>query len=202
MSTIGIASWFAIQTRLNIEKTVEMSLFTKGYETFLPTYKQIDRGPAGSSIREKPLFPGYLFCRILCAGGSKIVETPGVIRIVKFCGRPCEVPESQIEAIRTIVRTDTPRKPLQTLVCGATVRIEKGPLSGLQGVLMSDSDADWIVISIDLMGRSVAARIESGTPLSIIAGASGKPAIGSLPYRGSDPRSHPADSIILNNVTL
>jgi transcription antitermination factor NusG len=147
-----------------------MSLLAKGYDILLPTYDVVDRRRRGAVASKRALFPGYVFCKISSYQPLKIVTTPGVIGIVGFGRRPCPVPNHEIDAVRQLMGTTVERRPLAVLVSGCKVRIGSGPLNGIEGVLMSDLDKDWIVISIDLMHRSVAARIEKDTELLMLSG--------------------------------
>ena len=163
---IIIDRWYAVRTRVAKECLVKESLDAKGYETLLPTYDGA-YGRRWDVVRVKrPLFPGYVFCKAHSEDPPRIVTTPSVISIVSFGGKPCAVSDVEMQAIRQVTDTVVDKHPVCGLVVGCKVRIGSGPLSGIEGVLMSDAGKDWIVVGISLMQRSLAARIEPNTTLS------------------------------------
>src|SRR5690349_17834008 len=110
--------WYAVQVRSRYERVAATALETKGYEIFLPTYSKPRAVTHGALPKEEPLFPGYLFCRIVFDLCAKIVVTPGVIRIVS-CGRePVAVSEDEIAAIHRVINSSVDRQPCQYMPAG------------------------------------------------------------------------------------
>ena len=93
-------AWIAIQVRCGSEAAVSKSLTVRGYTVFLPTCSGTE---TNSKVRRRALFPGYLFCRYLCAPAPRIVEIPSVIRLVSEGQRAAAIPDAEIETIRRIV---------------------------------------------------------------------------------------------------
>jgi transcription antitermination factor NusG len=159
--------WFAIQVRARYEQGVSEHLGGKGYERFLPLYKCRKRWSDRIKEVEAPLFPGYLFCRINLQDRLPILKTPGVIQIVGFNRTPIAVDESEVEAIQRMVASGIPNQPWPFLAAGDRVRIESGPLSGLEGILVDFKGKHRLVLSVTLLQRSVAVEIDSAFVTSL-----------------------------------
>ncbi len=158
--------WYALQVRPKYEKISEAGLQNKGYEVFLPTYRK--RQETERSAVERPLFPGYLFCRMAQGFGGRMVTTPGVIKILSFGGHAAVVEDQEIEDIRAIVSSNVMREPWQYLPAGCVVEVRSGPLQGLTGVLLSFKGTRRIIVSVSILQRSVAAVLDANTAVSVL----------------------------------
>jgi len=159
--------WYALQVRTRWETSASLVLSGKGYETLLPTYKTKKRWSGRAKEVHLPLFPGYVFCRFNVQNRLPVLVTPGVIAVVG-CGRvPLAVDDSEICAIQTIVSTGLRAEPWPFLELGQKVRIERNPLQGLEGILISFKGNHRIVLSVSLLRRSVALEIDQScvTPI-------------------------------------
>jgi len=157
----AVYPWFAVQVRAQREEGVADYLAGKGYEWFLPTYRR--RRLWSDRIREfqVPLFPGYLFCRFNPHDRLPILKTPGVIQVVGYNRVPVPVDEQEVAAIQQLVASGIPNQPWPFLAVGDKVRIESGPLRGLEGILTGVKGNHKLVLSVTLLQRSVAVEIDS-----------------------------------------
>jgi transcription antitermination factor NusG len=152
--------WYALQLRTRWESSTATLLSSKGYQTFFPTYKTTKRGRGKSSELQAPLFPGYLFCRFNVFDRLPVLITPGVISVVSRGRVPIPVEDSELEAVQKMVYTGFQVEPCPYLEVGQIVRIEDGPLTGVEGVLTSFKGTRRMVVSISLLRRSVALEID------------------------------------------
>src|SRR5262252_1350688 len=143
--------WFALHVKSRMEQTTGELLRTKGYETFVPTYKPAE---SRSSV-EMPLFPSYAFCRFDPGIRCPILTTPGVIRVVGYGKSPAVVCEAEIEAIRRIVLSSLEAKPHEYLHAGQVVIVKRGPLRGVVGKVVSLRSAARLIVSMSLLQRSI-----------------------------------------------
>ena len=81
------------------------------------------------------LFPGYIFCRFDPLDRLPILKTPGVIQIVGSNRVPIPLNESEITAVQTLVGSGVSNQPWPFLAVGDRVRVESGPLRGMEGIL-------------------------------------------------------------------
>jgi transcription antitermination factor NusG len=158
--SFGMHSWFAVEIRRNRERAVADLLRAKGLDTFLPTYEEPRQWSDRVKLTEFPLFPGYLFCRLTGERRMPILSTPGVRGIVGFGSTPVPVPENEIEAVRRFVNSKLMVQPWPFLAVGQTVKIQKGPLAGVEGILQEFKGNYRVVVSISLLQRSIAAEMD------------------------------------------
>src|SRR5690242_13176457 len=103
--------WIAVQVRCGSEKTVSEGLQQRGYEQFCPTYvRRRSRGVQMETV-QRPLFPGYVFCRYIRVPRYRILTTPGVIRMVGIGNRVVNIPDCEIDAIRRVVNSGLHSEP-------------------------------------------------------------------------------------------
>lgn len=153
--------WFALQVHTTRESSVAHLLRGKGYELFLPLYQRRRRWSDRIKIVDAPLFPGYVFCQLDIQNRLPVLMTPGVTRIVGSSRTLVPIDELEINAIHALVASGLPREPWPFLQVGDRVRIERGPLSGLEGILLSMRGTHRLVLSISLLRRSVALEIDA-----------------------------------------
>jgi transcription antitermination factor NusG len=159
--------WFALQVRSRYENIAAVHLSDKGYECFLPLYKSRRRWSDRFKEVECPLFPGYVFCRLNPLDRLPIRITPGVILIVGQGKTPEPIDEAEIAAILSAIKSGLPSQPCPFLQIGQKVRINNGPLWGLEGVLLDFKGHHRLVLSVTLLMRSIAVHVEDAwvTPI-------------------------------------
>jgi transcription antitermination factor NusG len=148
--------WVAVMVRTHYERVAATQLERHGYELFLPLYT-----PHGSRARtaRTPLFSGYLFCRYAVAHPFRIIQAPGVLRILSADGRPASVPEEEVESVRRVVLAGVAAEPCPMLGVGERVRVIAGPLAGLCGTLLATHARTRVVVSVSILRRAVAAEV-------------------------------------------
>jgi transcription antitermination factor NusG len=154
--------WYAGYTAARHEKRVAEHLEQRGVEHFLPLYETIHRWNNGRHRVQLPLFPGYLFVRIALRNRLRVLEVPGFVRLVGFNGLPCPLPDADICKMRDALKTGVLAEPYPYLTVGTRVEIRSGPLQGMTGILLRRQNKHRIVISVDLIMRSMAVEVEAG----------------------------------------
>jgi transcription antitermination factor NusG len=153
--------WFAVYTRSRHEQAVKKQLDGKGIESFLPLYEKKSRWKDRVKQIRLPLFPGYLFVHVPMRDRLKVVETTGVVNIVSNGLTPLPIPESQILNVQTFVESGLKTDPHPYMKVGRRVRIIEGPLNGVEGILVRKKSHSCLVLSIDMIQRSVSVELES-----------------------------------------
>jgi transcription antitermination factor NusG len=153
--------WFALHIRVYKQEFVETSLRHKGYEVFAPSYTA-RRLVAGRERQfPAPLFPGYLFCALDPHYRLPVLTVPGVIGILGTTHTPTAIPTEEIEAIRRTIASGLPFEPFQLLQPGEPVRVQTGPLAGIEGVVVHHKGGCRLVISVTaLNGRAVSVELD------------------------------------------
>lgn len=152
--------WFALRVRSNHERVAATHLRGKGYEEFAPSYKTERQWSDRRKTTEQFLFPGYVFCRLDPDDRLPVLTIPGVVSLVGFGQGPSPIPEDEIECVRKMVTSGLLVTPWPFLKVGQTVLIERGPLAGVQGILLEVKGTWRLVVSIHLLQRSVAAQVD------------------------------------------
>jgi transcription antitermination factor NusG len=152
--------WYGIHTRSNGERIAATVLNDRGYEPFLPVYRTRRRWSDRTVTAEVPLFPGYIFCRFDHRKRLPIITTPGVVSILGFGDRPAALLDEEIEAIRAIVDSGIGAEPVPFLREGQRIRVTHGPLKSLEGTLVRKKSGCQLVISVELLQRSVSVEID------------------------------------------
>jgi transcription antitermination factor NusG len=152
--------WFSISVKTHHEKAVCRALEGKGYSVFLPMYQSHHR--AGKRTREAllPLIPTYVFASFDPLKRLPVLTIPGVFYVLVSGGVPAAIPVSELEAIDRVVQSGLPVEPAPFLVIGDSVYIEHGPLQGLRGELTAFHGAWRLVVSVQLLQRSVSVEID------------------------------------------
>ena len=151
--------WFALRVRSNCEKIVASSLKGKGYAQFLPLYRRSQRSGPAKQI-ELPLFPGYVFSAFDVNHRLPILTIPGVVRVVGIGHKPAAIDREELLAIKRFVASGIAVEPWPFLKTGDFVLIDRGALSGLEGVLVQIKNGHRLVVSLSLLQRSVAVEID------------------------------------------
>ena len=144
----------------NYEKPVSAVLRGKGFEEFLPTYRARRQWSDRIKVLDLPLFPGYLFCRIDLSKRLPLLTTPGFLYLVGKGMTPEPVDDAEVMAIQSVVRSGLPALPCPSVVVGQKVRLERGPLRGIEGVVAKIADQHRIYVNATLLQRSVSVQVD------------------------------------------
>jgi transcriptional antiterminator RfaH len=153
--------WFAVRVKPQAERAVATVARYKGFEELLPLYKARRRWSDRFKWVDLPLFPGYVFCRLLKEESRlPILTIPGVLHFVGIGKVPVPIEDAEVAAIQTTIQSGLWAEPWPFLDIGQKVRIEEGPLTGVEGLLVEVRKKQRIVVSVSLLKRSVAVEIE------------------------------------------
>lgn len=178
--------WYATYTAPRHEKSVAQHLQSRSVDTFLPLYTSTRDWNGRKARVLLPLFPCYLFVRIRHCDRLRVLEAPGVIRMIGSHGQLTPLPEIEVEQIRTTLQArDAQPHPLLTV--GRRVRVKAGPLRGLEGIIVREPRGLRIVVAIESIMRSFSVELQAGD----LETASSPPIINTivsgLPERSSSP---------------
>lgn len=155
-------NWYALLTRPKHEKLVTERLLERGVETFLPLTTKLHQWSDRKKVIQSPLFSCYVFAKFGANRSDclRVLRVNGVLQLVGSRGEGTPIPSEQIDAVRTLVQGPIPWTQYPFLQIGQRVRIRGGALDGVQGFLLSRSGNSTLVISVDLIQRSLAVRVE------------------------------------------
>ena len=151
--------WYAVFAVPQNEKAVAKHLALRGIESFLPTYETERIWKNRQRVHLiLPLFPSYLFVRICNRDRGRVLQSPGVLRLVGTSKGPTPVPDSIVEFLRSDLCHGR-IEPYHELVVGRKVRIKDGPMQGLEGVLIRKNENLRFVLTIEMINQQAAVEI-------------------------------------------
>jgi transcription antitermination factor NusG len=161
-SPVGLP-WYALYVKHRHEKKVARSLSARAFHTFLPT---IDKVHSNGSRFELPLFPGYVFCRIDTSALLPVISIPGVFGIVLNGSVPGVIPEEEIESVRQLLSTGLPVAQTDYFAPGQAITLSEGPLKGIRGFVVDSTDERRLIISINMLHRSLVVKLDRQSVLA------------------------------------
>ena len=158
----GESRWYAIHTRARHEKAVTAQLQRIGVTTFLPLIPQTHRWSDRQKTIPCVLFDCYTFVCLESYPEKhlEILKTHGVVGFVGIRGVGLPIPDKEIEDIRDLLANNIPCAPYPFLRTGRRVRIRGGCMDGLEGILVAKNSDQSLVVSVELIQRSIAVRID------------------------------------------
>jgi transcription antitermination factor NusG len=152
--------WYAAYTAPRHEKYVTQQMDGRRIDCFLPLYRSVRRWKDRRMQVELPLFPGYVFVHMALRDRLQVLQLPGVVQLVSFSGKPAALPDAEIEALRNGLAGNFCAEPHPYLTVGRRVRVRTGSVAGLEGILLRRKQKFRVVLSIQLIQRSVAIEVD------------------------------------------
>jgi transcription antitermination factor NusG len=156
------AKWFAIQTRARHEKRVDEQLREKGIAAFLPLSRELHHWSDRQKVVHQPLFSGYMFVHIPESPEARksVLTTIGVCWFVGNRGMGLPIPDKQIQDVQAILTSKVAYSTFPFMRVGQRVRIRGGCLDGIEGILVCKDTDRRVVVSVELVRRSLAVQID------------------------------------------
>ncbi len=160
-ASCGTRNWYAVFTVPQNEKSVARHLELRDVEHFLPTYEEVRVWKNKQRVKlVLPLFPTYVFARISGSERTKVLGSPGVLRIVGSSREPIPLPDEEIEFLRSdLCRTKS--EPYRELIVGQKVRVRSGLMRGVEGTLVRKNNGSRFVISLELINLHAAIELSA-----------------------------------------
>jgi transcription antitermination factor NusG len=152
--------WYALAVKHQSEQKIRALLEWKGFAALSPTYTVRRQWSDRVKEIDLPLFGGYVFAQFAFDQRFPVLDTPGVSRIVSFGGQAIPISSGEIEAIQAACRSGRSLRPWPELHPGDRVRIERGPLRGLEGTLLKSDGKIELVIGIELLQRAISVALD------------------------------------------
>ncbi len=160
-TALPLTDWYALYTCSRHEKQVAAQLQQRNIEFFLPLYVSVRRWKDRRVKLQLPLFPSYLFVHTPLERRFEVLNLPGAVRFVAFNGRPAALSSADLLKLRVGLAEGISAQPHPYLKVGWRVRLRSGPLAGTEGILLRHKDHFRLVVSIDLIMRSVAVEVDA-----------------------------------------
>lgn len=183
-------TWWALYTRHQHEKVIADALAAKGFEVYLPLYQTVSRWKDRYKTLSLPLFPCYVFIHGGLDRKLQVMTTPGVLMALSRGEKVATIPESEIASLRRAVDGIRLVEPHPFLHCGDRVRVTRGPLVGIEGILIRKKNLFRLVVSVEMLAQAVSVEIDATDVEAITPSASARPTFPSNPpYAERSPSS-------------
>jgi transcription antitermination factor NusG len=155
--------WYAVCSRSRHEKIAATALANSGVITFLPLVSEMRSWSDRRKLVEVPLFPGYLFVRIPNSAEARlcVLKISGVVQFVGNRTGVVPIEDKEINDVRMVLEQKISCSPYPFLNVGQRVRIRGGSLDGVEGVLVKRASTSKLVISVELIQRSLALEVHN-----------------------------------------
>ena len=161
--------WFAVFTVPQNEKSVVRHLNLRSVESFVPTYETIRVWKNRQRVTTVlPLFPCYVFVHINQRERVRVLESPGVLRMIGNGRQYVALEQAEIEFLRSGI-SGRKVEPFQDLVVGEKVRIKAGLMQGVEGTLVRKNNSLRFVLSLELINQHAAVEVDADVLESMLA---------------------------------
>ncbi len=166
----GRREWYVVRTKPRREDYAQDQLLRRGVHTFLPRIVEPLRGRPEPVVG--PLFPGYLFAHVdLLSQYTSVIWAPGVRNFVTFGEIPAAVDRAVVEFLHDRCGPEGVVRIVPTFHDGDVVRVTRGPLGGLVGVVQGHVSGECRVrVLMELLRRRTQVSVPSQL-LEHVAGA-------------------------------
>jgi len=142
--------WHVMYVHARHEKRIHQEMFKMGLESLLPMRKEIHAWSDRKKWIEVPLFSSYVFANVTPDERSRVYLLDGFVKYVSTNGKPCIVPQWQIEGIKRIIGSYPERVDvLDSDYIGMEGTILAGPLAGLRGRVIDKKNQKCFTMKID-----------------------------------------------------
>lgn len=145
--------WFVLHVKPRAEKKVAQFLHKYGYFCHLPVYIKTTKVQRRKVRREIPLFPGYVFSRLLPDERIRMLQTNLIVKTI-LAAEPRKMIH-QLRQIAHAARGDT--AILTTKMCnvGDYVRVVSGPMRGTEGYIHRKGRKAALCLNVEILGVAV-----------------------------------------------
>ncbi len=154
--------WFAVRVKSRHEKAVAQHLELRNFASFTPLYVAVHQWTDRERTLHLPLFPGYVFCKFSATSLLQILNTPGVIDVVRCGNSLAPIEDSEIHGLQQVMESGYEAEPALYMETGQTVTITSGPLTGVKGTVVRHKSGFHLVLSVTLLQRSIQVEVSRG----------------------------------------
>lgn len=159
----GEPHWYVAYTRPRMEQTALVNLERQGFRVYLPLFKTCKRTNEGLQPAFEAMFPRYVFLQPANERQSlaTVASTRGVCGLVRFGAETAQVPVDVLQEIREFetTRSQAGLNDISPIQPGAQVRMRKGALKGLRGLVTSVAK-QRVTFLLALLGREKHVTVE------------------------------------------
>ena len=148
--------WYAVYTKPRSEKKLADRLNDKGIEAYLPMRRTLKQWSDRKKMVDEPLITSYVFVNVLKKNYFEVLNTPGAVTYIWFCGKPAIIPANQIQTLKLIMGQDLEIDCVSSdLPKGTHVKVISGPMKELTGELLNYAGRHKVMIRLDHLDKAL-----------------------------------------------
>lgn len=168
-TSVGNKCWFALYTKPRQEFKAELQLKASGIEVYLPKITRLKQWSDRKKKVTEPLINSYIFIRSSERERLLALEEDAIVRSVFDCGRPAKIPDDQMQNFIDFIKDEEDYFVINGIVKGAKVLIKDGPFTGVTGVIVEEPYGKTVAVSIELLNRTIVARLHENVKLNVLS---------------------------------
>ena len=149
--------WFVCHAKPRCEKKLADLLAREKFDHYLPLIQSVRHYGTQKKTFTKPLFPGYVFARIEPARKTRIYQQDLLVRAMLVENEPVFL--QQLDGVRTICASGLEAILHPLMKRGTHIRVQGGPLHGLEGYVDDPVNPREIVVSVDVLQQGLLVRL-------------------------------------------
>ena len=154
--------WNALYVKSRTEKKVADRLERAGIEVYCPTQVVVRQWSDRKKKVREPLFKSYVFVRYDPSRRLDVLQTPGVMNIVFWLGKPAIIYQKEIEAIENFLNDHADAK-VQAIdyKVGQEVRVKQGSFAEKTGTVVQQTKHK-LKIELSQLGLEIFVELRKG----------------------------------------
>lgn len=152
-------AWFVAHTRPRREKKLQQFCERSGFASTLPCYRSVRKYRGKTVVFEKPLFPGYVFLKLLPEQRHSVLQSDHVANLLAVPDQAVFV--RQLGEILTALELDLEVHLAPEIGVGTRVKIKSGPLRGLEGWVEQRYGMTTVLLRLDFIGQAAAVKLQA-----------------------------------------
>ena len=153
-------TWIALRTKSRQEKAVARCVRARDIEYYLPLIEKVS-SVRGRMLRTKvPVFPGYVFLRGELDDAYDEALSPRICQIITI--RDQQRFSLELAQVKRALESPVAIELYPFAARGRRCRVARGPLQGVEGVVLERKNAHRLVLQVDIIGQGVALEIDAG----------------------------------------
>lgn len=151
------ARWFVAHTKPRREKKLVEYCQRHGIAATLPCYNSAHKYRGKTVVFQKPLFPGYVFLRLVSAQKDSVRQSDHVANLLDVFDQ--ETFYQQLKDILLALDTDLDVRLAPAIGEGMRVRIRSGPLQGMEGWVEQRYGMTTVLLRLDFINQAAAVKV-------------------------------------------
>jgi transcription antitermination factor NusG len=157
--------WFVGHTKPRCEKKLVEFCQREGIDSTLPCVDVAHKYRGKTIVFRKPLFPGYVFFRLLQAQRAKVYQTDYLANLLEVFDQ--ELFALELNQILVALETGVEIRLVPVIGKGSRVRIKSGPLRGMEAWVEDRFGVNTVLLRLGFIGQAAAVKIEA-TDLELV----------------------------------